>query len=100
MASMLPPRIIDVLPCLDLPDTVIGDVIEDAQASARDPSATLLDCPYNWCAPTDGFWRACRVLWRVIFRGERERLGKPQIATHEMRLAGIPGMQCGTALAG
>jgi hypothetical protein len=100
MASMLPPRITDFLPCLDLPDTVIGDVIEDARTTARDPSADLLDCPYNWCAPKDRRWRACRVLWRVIFRAERERLEKPRGAAREMRLAGVPAMQRGNASAG
>lgn len=87
---MLFPRITDLLPRIDLPDPVLGDVIAEAQEAARDRSATPKDCDYRWHSLTDRDTRGRWVLWRVTFRGVRERIdGTPVASTTGGRAANL-----------
>jgi hypothetical protein len=78
---MLPSRITDIWRCLSLPHNVLVDQLIDAMRTARDPAATLLDCPWNYADTAYG--RACRVAWRVAFRITREHGAVPLITIRE-----------------
>ena len=62
---------------LRLPGSDLSHDIVDAAPAAADPGKTLLDCPWNY--PTDRYFRARKVAWRVAFRIQRERGGVPLI---------------------
>lgn len=70
---MLPIQIMAISRRLSLPGSTQAQDIPDAAEAARDPSKTLLDCPWNHCG-RDRYFRARRVAWRVAFRSERMRL--------------------------
>jgi hypothetical protein len=95
-------RVIDLYPHLTLPDPVLADVISHARETARlDRDATLLDCPFNWCAPSDRFWRQCRAAWRFAFRELRESIDGAVLAGSTQRgVAANPAMQRGRAPSG
>jgi hypothetical protein len=85
MASMQFPRITEIWRRLPLPHAVLREVIVAAMRAARDPHASLLDCPWNH--GTDRYSRACRVAWRVAFRSMREHGCVPLITMNERRAA-------------
>ena len=82
---MLFPQITEIWRRLPLSHADLVDEIVAAMRAARDPHASLLDCPWN--RSTDRHSRACRVAWRVAFRSMREHDCVPLITMNERRAA-------------
>jgi hypothetical protein len=84
MANMVCIWIEEIWRRLALSHSDLSEQMTLAKKAAADTDASLLDCPWNFA--TDSWSRAMRVTWRVIFRGERDRLRTEELPNAQQRV--------------